>query len=276
MIGRRLTRIAGIALVAAGVAGLAFCIVGLFLLARVQRTVEQSVMEQVELVDRSLTATAEGLAVAEITLAQAMTTVESTEVLMVNVGQAINSTVPAVDAVAGFLGKQLPATIQSTQNTLIAAASTARVVDDVLAMITTIPLLRTDQYDPDVPLYKGLTEVATSLDEIPNSLGTAQEGLTTVSGDLQGLGDDLSGMAGTFAEIAGSIASAQSVLAEYQEIVADLKGLVAKVRHGLPEWLRWLRLGLSLVLVWLGIAQIGLMTQGWDLIRRSRSPGEEE
>jgi hypothetical protein len=31
-----------------------------------------------------------------------------------------------------------------------------------------------------------------------------------------------------------------------------------------------LRLALSLALVWLGLAQIGLLTQGWELIGRSR------
>jgi len=31
-----------------------------------------------------------------------------------------------------------------------------------------------------------------------------------------------------------------------------------------------LRLTFSLVLTWLGVAQIGLMTQGWELIGRSR------
>jgi hypothetical protein len=38
----------------------------------------------------------------------------------------------------------------------------------------------------------------------------------------------------------------------------------------LPGWLSVIRLGISLMLIWLGIAQIGLLTQGWELIQRSR------
>jgi hypothetical protein len=34
-----------------------------------------------------------------------------------------------------------------------------------------------------------------------------------------------------------------------------------------------LRLGLSLVLIWLGIAQIALITQGWELLAHSRKEG---
>jgi hypothetical protein len=47
---------------------------------------------------------------------------------------------------------------------------------------------------------------------------------------------------------------------------------VTNARDNLPEWLRWARFGLSLVLIWLGIAQLGLLTQGWELVRRSATP----
>jgi hypothetical protein len=72
-------------------------------------------------------------------------------------------------------------------------------------------------------------------------------------------------------DIGASMADAESVLAKYQEIVGELRGEVAKVRRDLPGWLSALRLGISLVLLWLGIAQIGLLTQGWELIQRSRA-----
>ena len=51
--------------------------------------------------------------------------------------------------------------------------------------------------------------------------------------------------------------------------------VVTNVRDNLPEWLRWVHTGLSLVLIWLGIAQLGLLTQGWDLVRRGMAPGSE-
>jgi hypothetical protein len=58
------------------------------------------------------------------------------------------------------------------------------------------------------------------------------------------------------------------VIDEYQGVVADLLGLVTRMRQGLPTWLRWLHVGVSFFLVWLAVAQLALITQGWELMRR--------
>jgi hypothetical protein len=143
-------------------------------------------------------------------------------------------------------------------------------VDDILGFITVIPLLGTDRYNPEVPLHQGLAEVADSLDGIPNALGTAEQGITAAGANLETLTGDFDQMAAEIGQVAATLEGAGPVLVQYQQVVADLQGLVTTVRDGLPQWLDWLRLGLSLVLVWLGIAQIGLIAQGWDLVGRSR------
>jgi ABC-type transporter Mla subunit MlaD len=268
---RTLLRIAGIALICGGAGGLIFSIAGLVILGQVRQSIETAVTENLELVDDALAATAEGLALAETSLAQTTSTIEALADTAAGTGEAINGTIPTVNAVAEFLGEQLPATVRTTQGTLTSAAASAKLVDDVLGVITAIPFLRTAQYNPDVPLHQGLEEIAASLDEIPDSLATVQEGLVTASGDLQGLGDDLDIMASNIGQIATSVESAQSVLVQYQDVVGSLQDLVARVHDALPNWLLWLRWGLSLLLIWLGIAQIGLLTQGWELIGRSRS-----
>jgi len=271
-----LTRTIGIALIAAGVAGLVFSIIGLFVLVQVQHRVESAVMKQLEPVDRALAATADGLAVADDTLTQATDTVDSLERTMSNVGTAIGDTVPTIDSVAGFLGENLPNMLGSTQDTLNSVAKTAQIVDDALGVITSIPLLGLDKYNPDTSFNKGLSDVATSLDEIPDSLDTAHDGLTTASSNLETLGQDFGDMASSISQVTTSVENAQTVLAEYQGVIGDLQDLVTTVRESLPNWLRWLRWGLSLILIWLGIAQIGLITQGWDLMGRSQSEEKEE
>jgi hypothetical protein len=272
---RLVTLIAGIALVAAGVAGLILSIAGIVVLARVERVVEPVMMKQVELIDRTLATTAEGLALAETSLALAADTATSLETAVAGAGQAVGDTAPMVDSVADLLGEQLPATIRATQDTLASVATSAKLVDDVLSVVTAIPLLGTERYDPEVSLHQGLADVAASLDEVPISLGVAQEELTSTSGNLEGLHEDLTVMADDIGQLSTSLESAKSVVARYQGTVADLQALVASVRQGLPGWLRLLHLVLSFVLVWLGIAQIGLMIQGWELIGRGRAKGEE-
>jgi hypothetical protein len=174
-----------------------------------------------------------------------------------------------------MVGEQLPETLKATQDTLASVAQSAQLIDDVLAVVTAIPFLGLQSYNPETPLHEGLGDVASSLDEIPTSLIAAQEGLDIASGSLEGLQGSFTAIAESIASLATSLGNAQSVVVQYQGVVDDLQELVVSVKQGLPQWLQWLQLGLSLVLVWLGIAQIGLLTQGWELIARSRSTGSE-
>jgi methyl-accepting chemotaxis protein len=266
-----LVRVASLVLIVGGVAGLIFSIVAVFALMRIEPDIEAAAMEQIELIDQALAATAEGLILAEDSVAQASDALESVADIAAGAGQAVNDVVPSIDAVSELLAEQLPVTIESTQETLTSAATSAKLVDDILAALTNIPLLAIGQYNPEVPLHQSLEEVAASLDEIPASLSTAEEGLSSTSGELEGLGQNITDMASDISQIASNLESVRSVLKQYQAIIADLQDLVASVREGLPSWLRTLQLGLGLILIWLGIVQIALITQGWDLIERSRS-----
>ena len=270
-----LIRIAGIALIVAGIAGLIFALLGLVILARVEPQVEAALMEQVDLLDRSLTATADGLAVAKVTLAQASNAAGALDATLSGVGRAIDGTIPTLDAVAGLLGEKLPATLEATKGTLESVASTAKGVDDFLAAITSIRLLGMEPYDPDVTLHQGIADVASSLEGIPQSLWLAQEGLASAGDSLEGMSQEFDDMAGDVHRIAGSLENAHGTIEEYQGVVADLLVLVGRMRQGLPTWLRWLRVGVSFFLVWLAVAQLALITQGWELMRRDPAKTRE-
>jgi hypothetical protein len=267
---QNLTRSAGIALIMAGIGGILFCLVGLLVVARVRPQIEATVLEQLERVDQALATTAEGLAVIDASLNEATAIVDSVAVTMAGVGQTVEDTVPMIDSTADFMGKDLTRTLESAQETLLAAATSAQLIDDLLWAITAIPLIGTDRYNPEMPLHEGLAEIANSLDGIPTALRTVEEGLTTASSNLTGLGDDFSTMADSVTAITATVEDAQSVVRDYQLIVTDVRGLSSTVSDGLPRWLGWAQWGLSLALIWLGIAQIGLLTQGWELIGRSR------
>jgi hypothetical protein len=86
-----LVRVAGVALIVAGLGGLGFSIIGLMALQRVHERVEPALMEQVELADRTLAATAEGLALVETSLSDAAEMAGSLESTMANVRPATRS-----------------------------------------------------------------------------------------------------------------------------------------------------------------------------------------
>lgn len=263
---------AGVALIVAGIAGLAFSIGGLVVLPRLERQVETAAAEQLDVLDHALNTTLEGLITAETAMVQAAEAVDSLEAIMAGVGLAIDDTAPILDVAAELLGEQLPSTIQATQETLSAVATSARLVDDILGVISVIPFLGTDRYNPDVPLHQGFQDVADGLDGIPEMLLAAGEDLSAGAESLDEIKEGFAAMGQGISETTTSLESAQTVLQDYQTIVGDLEGTLSSVRASLPGWLRTLRWVFTLGLVWFGIAQIGLMTQGWELIGRRSAP----
>ena len=262
----------GAALVLAGILGLMLSIGGLVLLPQLERQAAQVAEEQIEVLDRALVATMDGLVTAEASVGQATEAIDALEGTMAGVGQAIEDTIPVIDIAAELLSGQLPSTIETTQDTLTSVAASARLVDDLLGVISAIPLLGTDRYNPETPFYQGFQDVADGLEGIPELLLTAGEGLDTGTQSLRDVEEGVAAMGGSISEAATSLDSAQMVLEDYQQIIGDLQGAVSYVRESLPGWLHASRWGLTLALIWLGIAQLGLITQGWERLgRRSTS-----
>jgi methyl-accepting chemotaxis protein len=269
---RILVRIIGISLIVAGILGLVFSAVALVALIRVQKNVEAAAAQQLDLMQRALVATHDGLQVADTSLGQASDTVRSLEATIGGMASTVEGALPAFDAVSGLLGESLPSTVETAQQTLRSAATGAGFIDDFLKAVSAIPFIGTMAYTPEESLSQGLGTTADSLDGIPAALRSAQSGLTATSTNLPALGGLFGEIANNVGQIAASLDTGLSVLTQYQGVIADLQKSVAWVQQALPDWLRWLRWGVSLLLIWLGVAQFALITQGWELVGRSRRP----
>jgi hypothetical protein len=268
---RFLTGTAGIVLVLAGVAGLVLAVAGLIALARVEARVESATLEQIEIVERALQATSDGLELADQSLSGATATVASLQTTLSQVGRSVDDTVPIVEDGTNMVVILLPRTLSSTQRALLSASDAARQVERFLAIATAIPLLAAEPYDPEVPMYEGLEDAAADLGRIGHALEAMEPGLAKTSDNLSALGSEFEAMSESIEQVSSSLEDTRSILMQYQGVAADLLDVAERVHAGLPEWLRVLRLGLSLVLIWLGIAQIALITQGWELLGRSRT-----
>ena len=266
-----LTRAAGVALIAAGVAGVLFCVLALVVVSRLLSDVQAAADRRIAQLEGALAATGDGLVVAHDSLGRAEVTMRSLHTTIDGASQAITDTLPALDRVGVLVGQDLPTTITSTRSALASAQETARVADGLLGTISQFQLIGAETYNPKVPLNVAIGQVADSLNDLPASLASVQGDLRQTAGSLGKVNAQIGSVAGNMGEIGASMADARSVIAKYQGVVGELRAEVADTRRDLPGWLSAIRLGISLVLLWLGIAQIGLLTQGWELIQRSRT-----
>ena len=94
--------------------------------------------------------------------------------------------------------------------------------------------------------------------------------ITSASGSLIRVQRDTAGVASSVGEIRSSLTQARDVLSRYQNTVTQLHNEVTSARAALPTWLSAVRWGGGLLMIWLGAAQIGLITQGLEYTRRAR------
>lgn len=257
-------RVLGTTLIGAGVLGLLISLAGLIFVTVASTTARAALARELNTLDRSLTAASEGLAIADSTLAEARTTLSSVSTTLINATQAITATQPTIASLQELTGTGLPQTINSTRQALASAQETARIVDGVLSTIAIFGV----SYNPEVPLNVTIGEVSDSLAALPPTFEEVSTGLSTASTNLDTIAGDLARIAESLDTIAESMGEATAVIDQYQTIVADLQAEVAAVRGAAPGWITAVSLGLMLLLIWLALAQVGLLWQGRELIRR--------
>jgi hypothetical protein len=271
---RLLGRVAGFLLMIAGGAGLLFCLIGIYVGIQALGRAETSVAGALTRADQALIEVDDGLRVAGTSLSQANQTVGNVQITIDNVNQTITDTLPLVNSLGSVVGTDVPQTIRATQQALNSAQSTALIADGILGAVSRIGLISSQVYNPSVPLSSAIGQISASLNDLPTALEGMRGDITAATGNMQRLQGDTAQLAANIDTIRASLSDARDVVSGYQKIIADLRTDLASLQTSVPDWFSGLRWGGALLLLWLGAAQIGLMTQGWELVKRSRAAEE--
>ncbi len=161
---RTLSRLFGFILIITGLVGIAISSVGLTTLWRNKARMTERIHADLELTINALEATAEGLRIADQSLETAAVNITTMESTLTTVAESLAETPELLDAISDLISNDLPDTIGATQASLEAAQSSAEIIENVLIILTSIPFLPGDPYEPEVPLHVSLGEVSTSLD----------------------------------------------------------------------------------------------------------------
>lgn len=259
-------RIIGVVLILASVAGLILSMLGIVEMWRLRRTMTSGLLESIELLDTTLQATTDGLTVVDESLSKATLDVYALGNTLQTTGQAIHDTNPLLDELTRLVSEDLPDAILTTQTALTSAQASARLIESTLKIVTAIPLLPLEPYDPPVPLDVALGNVSTSLDPIPDSLSAMEQSMTTSQGNLLLIEAEFNIMARHIGEINASLTEARTVVAQYQGVVDEVHVQVLELQTNLPKWMGALTWFVTLVLLWLAVTQVGLLMQGMEML----------
>jgi len=259
----RWPRLVGGTLIATALLGVLISLAGMIVVAQAGATAQQALIRELMTLDRALVATGEGLTIAGGALTDVEGTLGSLSATLVSATQAISETQPTLATIGDLTGTSLPQTIRETQVALASAQTAAVSAEDVLSSLRFLGV----RYSPEVPLAEAIGGVGASLADIPGDLAEVAAGLDDASANLEQLTGNLAQVATGIDAIAGSVDQATGVVEQYQEIVGDLRTEVASIGEALPGWINIARWGLWLALVWMALAQIGLLAQGWAMIQ---------
>jgi hypothetical protein len=260
-------RLIGFLLIIGAVGGILFSLIGLVELWRYRPMVTKNVVDNLALVDQTLSTTQQALTIVGQVVKTTTGDVAALQATSAAVAQAIQDTNPGLDSIIGLTGKDLPAAVTATQTSLASAQSSALVIDNVLTTLTSIPFLPVTAYAPAVPLHTALGQVSASLNTLKPALATINTSLVKDKTDINEVEAQLTQISNTTQGMSISLTDAQTVIDQYIAVTTQLKANIETAQRDAPAWITAISWIASLVLGWLVIAQLGLGIQGIDLMR---------
>jgi conjugal transfer/entry exclusion protein len=270
-------RIIGVLLILAAILGLVVSIGAMYLIWNVQANLTTSLQNTIELLGQTLQTTAQGLVVTQGALQNSVDMIGNLQATVETTAEAIGTTDPLLEEISGLLAEKLPNTIRATQTSLETAQQSAAAIDAVLRAMSGIPLIGPSiGYDPQVPLSDALGDVAQQLENIPDTFIAMEDKLTTTQSSMQTFQADLTVMADSVGQIQSSVAQYNQVIGGYQASLEQVLAQLDALSGNLPNLVRMASFGLTAFLVWMAIAQLGLFTQGWELLTENKEKEEME
>ncbi|MDQ4077148.1 MAG: hypothetical protein M3220_12975 [Chloroflexota bacterium] len=263
-------QIAGLAMILAALLGLGFILLGLFYLPRVEGATQQRVQDTLAILDGTLETTAGALGVVEQSLEDATATMDTVEGTTRGISVALSESLPLLETVADIAGEELPASLLATQRSFETAESSAAAVEAVLFALNNslslfggIPL-----YDPETPLATTIASVSDSLEPLPESLLEIESSIRIANDNIREVRANVETLANNLDQINRTLDNAQEVTTQYQEVVTQQQALVEDLQANADSWVYWTARVVAMILIWLAVAQVGLLSQGIELLRQ--------
>jgi flagellin-like hook-associated protein FlgL len=290
---KTIRRLLGVLVMIAGVLGLLLSVGGVVAVWAAKPTatsfVETTFGTLFTSLDTSITAT-------EITGEALSATIDSLDALTTMLGStaaSVEETKPVLDQIDSFLGESLPDTLTSASTSLRTAQQAAVVLESTIqsleafqSLLGAVPLLGSmvsvpeQSYAPEVPLADSLGNLATDLEKMPEMFVTISTGLSGTDDNLDTIQNSLEMMTSSVTLIAESLGGYETMIGQSLNSLDNLKTNLVNIENQMTGVVNGTAIGLSLVLFWLLMAQVVILSQGWELYQgtanRMESASEQE
>jgi ABC-type transporter Mla subunit MlaD len=219
---------------------------------QLRQAVNTQISASVQLAQDSLTTTDNTLVVLD-------RQVEAVSSVATQVGAAANTTTQVIDATnqslqsaLHLLRSEMPATLDGAHAAVVSAQSAASLIDTTLAAIPFIPGLA-NAYNPPVPLHDSLGNLAQSLDQLPALTKSLADDLASADAALPEARRNATSVAQTLEKNPLEASQLHQNIAQYRDQVARLRQEVADVQAKADQWLTWIAIAVTFIVVWIAV-----------------------
>lgn len=258
-------------LVSAAILGWLISLSGLVLVWASYRPVRQTLTEVLEVTSGALQVSSQTMLLVEDSLLQAEVGLEQVQTTLNGFSSVIETTSGVLEVVSRVVGDEFNGILRDTVNAMEGLEKTSRLIDDTLGFISSVPFFGGSQYQPETPLAESVASMRQDLEGIPPALEQVSNRLEDTADGLQPLPGTIDNLNTQLAGIQNNLSQTQRQMDEYQAVIESYRSQLERLKIILPAVITGLYIGISILLVWIGMAQVGLFTQGLERLKTKQT-----
>jgi hypothetical protein len=263
-------RLFGFSLIVLSMIGLVFSVFALVQTWRLRLPVANQVYDGLIFAEKVVNTSSSGLIVIDSSLTNVKTSLNSLQDSTTLMGQSMEDTSNLIASFSNLFKGDIKDTLESTKISVVAAQSSALVIDNLLFGLSRIPFLGID-YDPPKPLNMALKEIGETLTDMPKSMDEISGNLTDSNSNLRSLKDGIDEIAAGLENFQTDLTTAQKVIGDYQQNLTEIKSSLDNAQEKIFIWSVWMAIILSILIISIGVAQVGAVFQGFDMINYQKN-----
>jgi hypothetical protein len=263
-------RFFGFSLIVLSVIGLLFSIFALVQTWRYRLPVANQVYDSLLFAEKVVNTSSSGLVVIDSSLTNVKTSLVSLQDSTRLMAQSMEDTSNLIGSFSNFFKGDIKDTLESTKISVVAAQSSALVIDNLLFGLSRIPFLGIN-YDPPKPLNMALKEIGETLTDMPTSMDVISGNLTDSNSNLRSLKDGIDEIATGLEDFLTDLTTAQNVIGDYQQNLTEMKSSLDNAQEKIFIWSVWIAIFLTILIISIGVVQVGAIFQGLDMINYQKN-----
>ncbi len=263
-------KIFGIGLIVLAVLGLLVSAFALVQVWTLRLPVANQIYEGLLVAEKIANTTSSGLDVIDDSLTNVKKSITTLEESTLAMAQSMRDTSKLIDSFSDLFKGDLKKTLENTKISLVAAQSSALIIDNLLYGLSRIPLLGIE-YAPPKPLNKALKEIGETLTDMPDSMEEISGSLSESNTSLLSLKNGIDEIAVSLAGFQSDLTAAQSVVDDYQANMHEIKTSIANAQEKIFNWSIWFAIILTITILVIAVAQVAAILQGYEMMRYPHS-----